>query len=102
MGTPAGSSQFGAIEGACAAGTVKRALGCAAGWSASGVQSSPCQSSAWAGGSGVMPSHQTSPSSVSAVFVKTVPSSIAAIAFGLVSTPVPGATPKKPASGLMA
>jgi hypothetical protein len=26
----------------------------------------------------------------------------AAIAFGFVSTPVPGATPKKPASGLIA
>ena len=49
-----------------------------------------------------MPSHQTSPSGVSAVFVKTVLPHSVAIAFGFVSKPVPGATPKKPASGLIA
>ena len=49
-----------------------------------------------------MPSHQMSPSSVSAQLVKIVFSRIVAIAFGLVSSPVPGATPKKPASGLIA
>ena len=49
-----------------------------------------------------MPSHQTSPSSVLAQFVKTVFSRIVAIALGLVFSPVPGATPKKPASGLIA
>ena len=49
-----------------------------------------------------MPSHQTSPSSVFAQLVKIVFSRIVAIAFGLVSSPVPGATPKKPASGLTA
>ena len=38
---------------------------------------------AWAGGSSVMPSHQTSPSSVSATFVKIVFSRIDAIAFGI-------------------
>ncbi len=68
----------------------------------SGVQSSPCQSIRCAGGSFVIPSHQTSPSSVSAQFVKIVFSRIVAIAFGFVFSPVPGATPKKPASGLIA
>ncbi len=81
---------------------MKRALGCAAGSSESGVHSLPCQSMAWAGGSGVMPSHHTSPSSVLAQLVKIVFASTVFIAFGLVSTPVPGATPKKPASGLTA
>src|SRR5680860_447218 len=50
----------------------------------------------------VMPSHQVSPSSVLAVLVKIEFSSIVIIAFGLVFSPVPGATPKKPASGLTA
>jgi hypothetical protein len=53
---------------------VKRAFG----WAAfapvraatSGVQLLPCQSIRCAGGVSVMPSHQTSPSSVSATFVK--------------------------------
>ena len=49
-----------------------------------------------------MPSHQMSPSSVFAQFVKIVLRSIVAIAFGFVSSPVPGATPKKPNSGLIA
>jgi hypothetical protein len=49
-----------------------------------------------------MPSHQTSSSSVSAQFVKIVPSRTVAIAFGFVCSPVPGATPKKPDSGLIA
>ena len=69
---------------------------------AAGVQSLPCQSMACSGGSPSMPSHQTSPSSVRATFVKMVFSLIDAIAFGLVFSLVPGATPKKPASGLMA
>ena len=55
-----------------------------------------------AGGSSVIPSHQTSPSGVSAVLVKIeLPQSVC-MALGLVSMPVPGATPKKPASGLIA
>src|SRR5262249_40239876 len=44
----------------------------------------------------------TSPSSVSATFVKMVFSLIDAMALGLVFSLVPGATPKKPASGLIA
>src|SRR5690349_2014921 len=102
IGTPAGSSHSGAIDGHWAAGVVKRALGWAAGASASGVQSLPCQSTACAGGSSVIPSHHTSPSSVSAQLVKIELDATVAIAFGLVFSPVPGATPKKPASGLIA
>src|SRR5919201_3360383 len=97
IGTPLGSSHSGAIEGHCAAGTVKRAFGCAAGSPASGVQSLPCQSIACGGGSSVIPSHQTSPPSVLAQLVKTELSRRVAIALGLVFSPVPGATPKKPA-----
>ena len=58
---------------------------------------------ACAGGTGVKPSHHTSPSSVNATLVKMLlPPSRVRTAFALVSMPVPGATPKKPASGLMA
>ena len=81
---------------------VKRAFGCAAGSWRSGVQSLPFQSIACAGGSPVIPSHQMSPSSVSAQLVKIELRSIVSIAFGLVLWLVFGATPKKPASGLTA
>src|SRR5687768_4261826 len=50
IGTPLGSSHSGAIDGHWAAGTVKRALGWAAGRSSAGVQSWPFQSRRWAGG----------------------------------------------------
>ena len=102
IGTPAGSSHLGSIEGHCSAGAVKRAFGWAAGEPDSGVQSLPFQSMRWAGVSGVMPSHHTSPSSVLATLVKIELACSEAMALGLVSSPVPGATPKKPASGLMA
>ena len=85
-----------------AAGVVKRALGCAAGVPDAGVQSLPFQSVRCAGFSSVMPSHQMSPSSVSAVFVKMQLPSRVRMALGFVCVFVPGATPKKPASGLMA
>src|SRR6266480_3999183 len=49
-----------------------------------------------------MPSHQTPPSGVSATLVKIVFFESEAIALGLVLTDVPGATPKNPASGLIA
>ena len=49
-----------------------------------------------------MPSHQTPPSGVSATLVKMVLRESVAMALGLVLAEVPGATPKKPASGLMA
>ena len=90
------------MAGSWAAGAVNRALGCAAGVSESGVQSCPFQSVRWAGASSVRPSHQMSPSSVSAVLVKMQLPSKVRMALGLVWELVPGATPKNPASGLMA
>src|SRR5271156_715704 len=106
IGTPSGSSHAGSIVGHCDAGAVKRELG----WAAfapvclaiSGVQRLPRQSVHSAGGSSVMPSHHTPPSGVSATLVKIVLLPSVAIAFGFVLADVPGATPKNPASGLMA
>jgi hypothetical protein len=102
IGTPLGSSHSGAIVGHCPAGTVNREFGWAAGSGESGVQSRPFQSIRCAGLVGVRPSHQTSSSSVRATFVKIVLPHIVCTAFGLVCAPVPGATPKNPASGLTA
>src|SRR6266700_6507703 len=85
-----------------ATGVVKRELGCAAGSAESGVQSRPFQSVRWAGGWSVRPSHHTSPSSVSATLVKMLLPHRVLMALALVDSPVPGATPKKPASGLIA
>src|SRR5437667_9682546 len=106
IGTPLGFSQSGSIVGHCEAGAVKRAFGCAAfapvSFAISGVHLFPCQSRHFAGGSSVMPSHQTPPSGVKATLVKIEFFASVAIAFGFVLTDVPGATPKNPASGLMA
>src|SRR6187200_3352743 len=102
IGTPLGSSHSGAIDGHCEAGAVNRAFGWAAGASEAGVQSLPFQSTTCAGGSSVRPSHHTSPSSVLATLVKMQLAYSVARAFGLVFSDVPGATPKNPASGLMA
>src|SRR2546426_10297743 len=106
IGTPFGSSHAGSIVGHCEAGAVKRALGCAAlapvCLAISGPHLLPCHSRHSAGGSSVMPSHHTPPSGVSATFVKIEFFESATIAFGFVLAEVPGATPKKPASGLMA
>ena len=101
IGTPAGSSHSGAMQGSCPAGAVKREFGCAAGVPNSFDQGWPTQSVRPAGGS-LIPSHHTSPSAVRAVFVKMVFASIESMAFGFVCMLVPGATPKKPASGLIA
>lgn len=49
-----------------------------------------------------MPSQYTPPSLVSATFVKSVFFKTVSIALGFVFAEVPGATPKKPFSGLMA
>src|SRR5713226_3901372 len=102
-GTPSGFSQARSIVGHCDAGAVNRALGCAAlapvSFAICGVHFFPCQSRHSAGGSAVIPSHHTPPSGVSATLVKIVLRESAAIALGLVLTDVPGATPKKPASG---
>src|ERR1700760_3046638 len=102
IGTPAGSSHSGAMIGHWSAGVVNRAVGCAAGPGEPGVQSRPRQSVRWAGGSSVSPSHHTSPSSVSATLVKMLLAVKVATALALVFAPVPGATPKNPASGLIA
>ena len=103
IGTPSGSSHAASMTGHCEAGAVKRELGCAAGMltlrcprSCLASQSSP------QGGSLVIPSHHTSPSGVRATFVKMVFLAHVNMALGLDSIEVPGATPKNPASGLMA
>ena len=62
----------------------------------------PSQSVSSVGGWSVSPSHQTSPSGRSATFVKIVLPHSVCTAVGFVDSPVPGATPKKPASGLIA
>src|SRR5918992_6071421 len=106
IGTPFGFSQSGSMVGHCEAGAVKRAFGCAAfaplSFAIAGVHLLPCQSRHSAGGSSVMPSHQTPPSGVSATLVKIEFFASVFIAFGFVFAEVPGATPKKPASGLIA
>src|SRR2546423_13095880 len=84
IGTPAGSSHSGAMDGHWPAGAVNRALGWAAGVPDDDVQSSPFQSIRWAGVVGVSPSHHTSPSSVSATLVKTQFSLSMSTALGLV------------------
>ena len=98
IGTPSGESQAGSSAGLLVAATVKRAFG----WAAlapvsrpiAGVQSRPCQSIRCAGGDSVMPSHQTSPSSVRATLVKMASRFRLAMQFGFVFSLVPGATPK--------
>src|SRR5919106_1121087 len=103
IGTPFGSSYSGARIGHWVIGVQNRLFGWLEGSSDSGVQSRPFQLVRWAGGSSVMPSHQMSPSSVRATLVNTeLPLSIVRIALGLVFSLVPGATPKKPYSGLTA
>src|SRR5438094_2421444 len=96
IGTPCGSSQFGAIDGHCWASTVKRELGWAAG--VPGFQGCPCQSTRPAGGSGVSPSHHGSPDGVSATLVKSVLLFTIPVAFGFVLGLVFGATRNNPRS----
>jgi hypothetical protein len=101
MGTPLGSSQRAEIEGQLRAGAVMREFGWAAFSGEAGVQGRFCQSTAWGGGV-PMPSHQGRPSGVTATLVKIVSRRTVAIMAGLVLGLVPGATAKKPASGLTA
>src|SRR6266436_6363850 len=102
IGTPCGSLNFGEIEGHCEAGAVKREFGCAAFSEEPLRQGWPCQSVSRSGTSPSIPSHHGQLSSVTATLVKIEFARSVAIAFGLVFDEVPGATPKKPASGLMA
>ena len=106
IGTPSGFSQSGSIVGHCEAGAVKREFAWAAltpfSFAISGVHWLPCQSVHLAGGVSVMPSHHTPPSGVSATLVKMVFFRSEIIALGFVLSLVPGATPKNPASGLIA
>src|SRR2546421_1883659 len=102
IGTPCGSSYSGARIGHWVIGVQNREFGWEDSSSESGVQSRPFQSVRCAGGS-PMPSHQMSPSSVSATLVNSeLPRARVRIAFGLVFQSVPGATPNSPYSGLSA
>src|SRR5215831_12210303 len=102
IGTPLGSSHSLAMTGHCLAGVVKRAFGCAAGLPDCGFHGRRSQSVSSAGFSSVMPSHQTSPSGVMAQLVKIEFFVTVSMALGFDLILVPGATPKKPASGLIA
>src|SRR5262245_57292362 len=102
IGTPLGSSHSFAMTGHCLAGVVKRALGWDAGRLDCGFQGRLSQSMSSAGLSSVIPSHQTSPSGVMAQLVKIELLVTVSIALGFDFMLVPGATPKNPASGLMA
>ncbi|CKO20576.1 Uncharacterised protein [Mycobacterium tuberculosis] len=103
IGTPCGSSHSGARIGHCDIGVQYREFGCAALVSVSRkYQSLPFQSIRCCG-SPSRPSHHTSPSSVSATLVNTVlPAAMVRMALGFDFQLVPGATPKKPNSGLTA
>src|SRR5580704_1852349 len=102
MGTPAGSSQNLERAGLLVAGAVKRALGCDAFSPELGSQGRPFQSVSSVGTGPSRPSHQTPPSGVLATLVKMVSCEMVFTALGFDSMLVPGATPKYPASGLMA
>ena len=102
IGTPFGSSHSGAMAGHWLAGEAKRAFGWAAGSPDAGSCGCPFQLVRPSGAVLVIPSHHTSPSAVRAVLVKMVLVASVSSALGLVSRPVPGATPKKPASGFTA
>src|SRR5262249_54003497 len=102
IGTPCGSSNRGEIDGHCAAGAVKREFGCAAFSVEPRCHGRPFQSVRRSGTAPSIPSHHGQPSSVTATLVKIVFRWTVAMAFGLVFRDVPGATPKNPASGLIA
>src|SRR5918997_4470287 len=105
IGTPAGSSHSSASIGHCAIGVQYREFGCAQRCPAApsvGVQSCLVHE-VTCDGLPSMPSHQMSPSSVSATLVKIeLPYSRVRMALGLVCQLVFGATPKNPFSGFTA
>src|SRR5262245_5407134 len=102
IGTPRGFSHSGEIDGHWRAGAVKREFGCAAFSLEPFCQGRPRQSVRCSGTEPSMPSHHGRPSSVTATFVKIEFARSVSIAFLFVFDDVPGATPKKPASGLIA
>src|SRR5215471_11443648 len=102
IGTPLGSSHSFAMTGHCLAGVVNRAFGWAAGRPDWGFHCRRNQSVSSGGFSSVKPSHQTSPSGVIAQLVKIEFFVTVSNAFGFDCMLVPGATPKNPASGLIA
>src|SRR5205814_10565245 len=71
IGTPSPFSKSGSITGLLRTGAVNRLFGCAAFSFELGVQSFPCQSITCLVGGPSLPSHQTSPSSVSATSVRS-------------------------------
>src|SRR5262245_30766650 len=81
--------------------TVNRLFGCAAGSLLAGVQGWPRQSVHSEGGAS-SPSHQTVWSGFKATLVKMASFCSMASALGFDLALVPGATPKNPASGLIA
>src|SRR6266566_1902260 len=101
IGTPCGSLNLDEMPGHCVAGAVKREFGCAAGSPFAASYGLPRQS-VMPSGALPRPSHHGWRSFVTATLVKMVFLQMVAIAFGLVSLLVPGATPKKPFSGLIA
>ena len=103
MGTPLGLLNSEEMQGQLTAGAVNRELGCAP--LEPSVQShfSPFQLSAFLGGFLSRPSHQTVLSSrLWTTLVKIVFFWVEISALGLDFMLVPGATPKKPFSGLIA
>ena len=100
-GTPCGSSHRDDMLGHWRAGAVKRELGCAARAGAVPRPALPVQRARPAACASCLPTTGT-PSAVTATLVKIVSWLMVAIAVGLVSGPVPGTTPKKPASGFTA
>src|SRR6185312_12961672 len=98
IGTPCAASAISDQVGHCLALTVKREFGCAAGPFA-GSYGRPCQSVTGVPG---RPSHHGWLSAVTATLVKIVSCAMDFSALGLLLSLVPGATPKKPASGLIA
>src|SRR5512147_752783 len=102
IGTPCGSLNLGEMLGHWMAGAVKRELGCAALSGEPLRHGLPRQSVRRSGTSPSMPSHHGQLSSVTATLVKIEFLRTVAMAFWFVFDDVPGATPKKPASGLIA
>ena len=107
MGTPCGWSAPSSSMGELMIDAVNRELGWAALVPSAGVQGRPCQSRRCSGTGPSRPSHHGPFVAVfRATFVNSVglkaPRLIVFIMLGLVFIDVPGATPKYPASGLMA